>query len=151
MMYIFVILAAIAFLLFFIAIWCGVCLLLARIGGWSALATKFPAVEEPAGERFRFCSAKIGMAAYRTAITAIKSDAGLYLSVFALPRLGHSAILIPWSEMKNPRAKRVLGSCWVDVTVSTPSIIAVRLPAKIVEGKLPNIEPGAAANRWHLN
>ena len=131
-------LAAIAFLLFFIAIWCGVCLLLARIGGWSALATKFRAVEEPAGERFRFCSAKIGIAAYRSAITAIKSDTGLHLSMFPLLRLGHPAILIPWSEMKNPRAKRVLGASWVDVTVSTPSIILVRLPAKIVEGKLPN-------------
>ena len=131
-------LAAIAFLLFFIAIWCGVCLLLARIGGWSALATKFRAVEEPAGEKFRFCSAKIGIAAYRSAITAIKSDTGLHLSMFGLLRLGHSAILIPWSEMKNPRAERVLGACWVDVTVSTPSIIAVRLPAKILEGKLPN-------------
>ena len=139
MTYIFGILAAIAFLLFFIAMWCSVCLLLARIGGWSALATKFRAVEQPAGERFRFCSAKIGIAAYRSAITAIKSDTGLHLSVLALLRLGHSAILIPWSEMKNPRAKRVLGASWVDVTVSTPSIITVRLPAKIVEGKLPNV------------
>jgi hypothetical protein len=132
-------LAAIAFLLFFIALWCGVCLLLAKIGGWSALATKFRAVEEPAGEKFRFCSAKIGIAAYRSAITAIKSDTGLYLSMLALLRLGHSAIVIPWSEMKNPRVKRVFGASWVDVTVSTPSIISVRLPAKIVEGRLSNV------------
>ena len=138
MTYTFGILAAIAFLLFFIASWCGVCLLLARIGGWSALATRFPTVEEPAGQRFRFCSAKIGFAAYRCVITAIKSDTGLHLSMLALMRLGHSPILIPWSEMKNPRAKRMLDASWVDVTVSTPSIIAVRLPVKIVEGKLPN-------------
>ena len=138
MTYTFGILAATAFLLFFIASWCGVCLLLARIGGWSALATRFPAVEEPAGQRFRFCSAKIGFAAYRCVITAIKSDTGLHLSMLALMRFGHSPILIPWSEMKNPRAKRMLGASWVDVTVSTPSIIAVRLPVKLVEGILSN-------------
>ena len=138
MTYVLGILAAVAFLVLFIAMWCGVCLLMARIGGWSALATRFRAPEEPAGERFRFCSMKIGIALYRSAITAIKSDTGLHLSVIALVRLGHSPILIPWSEMKNPQARRVLGASWVDVTVSTPSIIAVRLPAKIVEGKLPN-------------
>jgi hypothetical protein len=108
--YTFGILAIIRFLLFFVAIWCAVCLLLARIGGWSALATRFRAIEEPAGERFRFCSAKIGIAAYRSAITAIKSDGGLHVSMLALLRLGHSPILIPWSEMKNPRAKRLLGA-----------------------------------------
>ena len=131
-------LAVIAFLLFFVAIWCCVCLLLARIGGWSALATKFAAAEEPAGERFRFCSARIGIAAYRSSITAIKSDTGLHLSMLALLRLGHSPILIPWSEMKNPQAKRVLGASWVNITVSTPSMISVRLPTKVVEGKLPH-------------
>ena len=131
-------LAAVAFLLFFIGLWCGVCLLLARIGGWSALAIRFRAVEEPAGEKFRFCSVKIGMALYRSAVTAIKSETGLHLSLIALLRVGHSPILIPWSEMKNPQAGRVLGASWVDVTVSTPSLIAIRLPAKIVEGKLPN-------------
>jgi hypothetical protein len=136
--YIFGSLIAIAFLPVFVAIWCGFCLLLAKIGGWSALAVRFPAVEEPAGEKFRFCSVRIGIALYRSATTAIKTDTGLYLSMYVLFRLGHPAILIPWSEMKNPQAKRIFGASWIEVTISTPSIIVVRLPAKIVEGKLPN-------------
>ena len=126
------------FVPFFILVWCACSLLLARLGGWSALAIKFRATQAPLGEKFTFCAAKIGRGQYVGIITAIKSQSGLYLSVIAPWRLGHPPILIPWAELKNARVSRRFWSWsrWVEVDVSAPSIIAMLLPEKLVRGKI---------------
>ena len=122
----------------FVAVWCCACLLLARVGGWSKLASRFPVSSAPSGERFSFATARIGVTSYSRVLTAIKSDRGLYLAVLAPWRVGHPAILIPWAEMLNPTAKRVLWMDWFDVQVFVPGAITLRVPAKFVQGKLPN-------------
>lgn len=120
----------------FIVMWCGVCVLIAKVGGWSSLATKFRATEMPSGEKFRFCAAKFGFASYNGILTAIKSDAGLHLSVLAPWRLGHPALFIPWAEMRNPRIRKLLMRRWVIVDVSATEMVDVRLPEKLIEGRL---------------
>jgi hypothetical protein len=48
-------------LIFFGGMWTLIPWLLSRIGGWSRLAERFPAPEEPEGRRFRSQSARIGV------------------------------------------------------------------------------------------
>ena len=121
----------------FITLWCGVSLLLSKLGGWSSLAARFPATSTPFGEKFTFAAAKIGGVRYRGVLTAVKAEQGLFLSVFAPWRLGHPPILIPWTELKNPQPKKLFGTDWLDVSVSTPRKVTLRFPESFVQGKLP--------------
>ena len=133
------ILLPVLFVSLFVAIWCAACLSLAKFGGWSALARRFPASCAPQGKTLRHCAAKIGSATYSGILMATPTDYGLHLSVLAPWRLGHPRICIPWTEMKNPKERKILWSHWVEVTVSTPKIVTVRLPEKLVEGHLQNV------------
>jgi hypothetical protein len=120
----------------FLAMWCGGCLVLSKLGGWSSLAERFPARFTPPGEKFIFAAARIGGVRYRGIITAIKAEDGLFLSVFKPWRFGHPPILIPWVELKNFRPQRLWGTDWVDVCVSTRRTIQLRLPSHFIRGKV---------------
>ncbi len=125
--------------LLFPAWWCFVMLVISRIGGWAALASKYRATSVPDGKRFLFQSASLGMTNYGSCLTVIVGPAGLYIKVFPLFRAGHPPLLIPWADMHDLREKKFLW-LWrlVEMRVGTPAIATLTLPFHLIE-QLPAV------------
>jgi hypothetical protein len=123
----------IAFPLF--AAWLSfICYMLARIGGWAALARKYRATSKPEGKRFDFQSGKIGTVNYGSCLIVYVNDTGLYLKVFPLFRAGHPPLFIPWLEFSDLQEKTIFW-LWqvVEMRVGDPPITTVTLPLRLIE------------------
>jgi len=123
-----------AFPFVFVGMWCGVALLLSRIGGWHRLAEEFAANGDPTGTRFSMQSAKVGWVTYSNCLTIYGSENGLYLAPWRLFRLGHPPLFIPWEAIHNPTRRRVLLAETVVFDAGSPSIATLQLPKKVFEG-----------------
>jgi hypothetical protein len=97
-----------AFPLFFAGTWVGVSALLSRLSGWSALAERYPAADEPEGERVVWTSAQLGGVSFRSCLNATLAASGLYLVPARLFRLFMPPILIPWSDIRFEGFTKVL-------------------------------------------
>jgi hypothetical protein len=139
---------ALLFALMFVGLWCGVCLILARFGGWSRLAARFPATSAPIGDKVPFTSAKFGLVRYSNVLSAVRTNEGLYLSIWLPWRLGHPPLFIPWPEMRNLQTSRTFGFDWADVTVDTPHPVKIRLPLKLVTPYLQLSNQASATANW---
>lgn len=86
----------------FVGLWCGVCFLIALIGGWRALAKKYAhGVESFQGNRWHMQSGTMrGLARYRGTLTLGADARGLYLGVMVLFRAGHPPLFVPWNEIE---------------------------------------------------
>jgi predicted Zn-dependent protease len=88
------------FFLFFATLWILVCLLIARVGGWTALA-QFYSLKTPfSGRRWYLQTA--GMRwhmSYNHCLTLGANDKGLYMAVLFLFRFGHPPLFIPWPDI----------------------------------------------------
>jgi hypothetical protein len=116
------------FLVCFGGFWCFVTLLLSRVGGWSRLAERFPAPEQPEGRRFRSQSARLGLVNYNRCLTITISKAGLCLSMTPIFRVGHRPILIPWKEIHDVGTQKILWAEFVSFQVGSPTMAKLRLP-----------------------
>jgi hypothetical protein len=87
-----------AFALGFPAMWCGVCFLLALMGGWRSMASRY----RYQGSRLpalQYTSARLGVVNYRGVLRVGADTGGLYLAVMVLFRVGHPALCVPWSAI----------------------------------------------------
>ena len=75
---------------------------LARAGGLTRLAARYPATAQPNGQTLRFQSVQIGSVRWRLSTTVSISEEGLYLSMSTL-LVQQPPILIPWDEIKRVR------------------------------------------------
>jgi hypothetical protein len=114
-------------ILFFGGLWCGISLLLSRVGGWSGLAERFPAPEQPEGKRFRSQSGRLGLVNYNRCLTIYISKGGLYLSMTPLFRVGHRPMLIPWKEIHDVETQQVLWAEFVSFQIGSPTMATLRL------------------------
>jgi len=96
----YVALVAIAFVAFFVIVWCFVLWLAAWMSGWRRLAERFATAFEFTGEVSSFVSARIGIANYSGALIAGANDQGLYLVPIRIFRPFHRPLLIPWTEIE---------------------------------------------------
>lgn len=125
----------ILFPLFFVGMWCAVCLVLSTMGGWRRLAESFPAKGRPSGKRFFMQAGKVGQVNYGSCLTIHSSADGLHLSVWLPFRLGHPPLFIPWSAIRNPTTQRFLWMESVEFDVLDSSeVVTLRLSKKIFEG-----------------
>ena len=92
---------------FFIGMWVLVEFIISKMG-WSGLASKYKSDTEFIGNRIGIISASINFANYRNVLILKYNDEGIYLKPIILFRLFHPPILIPWSEIKEVRDKRIL-------------------------------------------
>ena len=118
---------------FFILLWLTIFAVLARAGGWSALAKQYRFVGVPEGEKFSFQSAELRWVGYNGCVTIRISTEGLYLAVWRVLRFCHPPLLIPWSDL---HVLKVRPTAWFpDVTLSagTPPLTRIRLPYRILE------------------
>ena len=89
------------FPIFFVSMWAFGSKLLARTGGWEAMASLWPAPSTLAVSR-RFLKAGVFGSSCRyngVLITGATKD-GLYLDVLLPCRIGHQALLIPWDQLE---------------------------------------------------
>jgi hypothetical protein len=123
---------ALWFVPFFLLVWCSVCAVLARLGGWHSLARHYRALGKPNGKRFGMQSARFGWVDYNGCLSIRVAAEGLYIAMWPMFRLAHPPLLIPWSAL------RVLGvndRWWrrdVTLAVGMPEIARIRLPLRVV-------------------
>jgi hypothetical protein len=96
------------FLAFFAAMWCGVSYMVARISGWTALAARYRALDEPTGERLLWTSAQLGGASFRSCLNLTLSASGLSMVPSLLFRLFMKPLLIPWSDARFEGFSKIL-------------------------------------------
>lgn len=85
----------------FIGLWCGVCFLIALIGGWRRLAQTYSLNASAFnGRTWTMRRARMGISQYKGVLTLGADQRGLYLAVFALFRPGHAPLYIPWEDIQ---------------------------------------------------
>ncbi len=138
-----------------VLVWCAVLSLLAKLGGWSALAEHYRADSDFDGPKRRFQS--IGMERVRAMPVSINNVAeigvdGQYLrlSMFLLFRPGHPPLKIPFSDLSAHERKLLLGSDVLMRTAREPSIgiVISRALAEWIaasSGGLFRLDPATAA------
>jgi hypothetical protein len=127
------VLAPLAFLLLFPLFWCGICWLLAQVGGWARLAQRFATHQTPRGTPFHWQSGSLGWVSYRGVLQLDAAHDGLFLAMPWLFRVGHAPLFLPWAELHHARELRVLWLRFVRVEVGQPPSARLRLPAKVLE------------------
>jgi len=91
----------VGFPILFIGIWSGVCYLLATVGGWQKLATKYETEKTTVIEqKFTDENGRFGFTNYKFTLTVGFSPAGLYIANNPFFRIGHPPLLIPWTNVK---------------------------------------------------
>jgi hypothetical protein len=95
----------IVFLLFWVAMWCAICLTLSVWGGWYVLAKYYRATQPFSGKLWHFRSASffrngaMRPSSYGGCLTFGASTEGLYISTMLPFRLGHPPLFVPWSDI----------------------------------------------------
>jgi hypothetical protein len=123
----------VTFPVYFVALWCAVCLVLSVSGGWRRLGERYAARDVPLGERFLMRSVGVGWVSYNNCLTFRRGHDGFYMSVWYIFRLGHPPLYIPWSDVQNIQTYRQL---WVDVVkfdVGAPRVATVRMTKKMYD------------------
>jgi len=135
--YIYAPLLALAFAALFVAIWCGVCLLLSRVSGWDRLSQIYPGAAPPAGKRFAPMGVLMGLARYKGCVVCITGPEGLHLSVLRIFQLGHPPLLIPWSAITVTRLRKVAWKEAVEFQIASPNPVIVTMEKAVLEGWKP--------------
>jgi hypothetical protein len=87
------------FMVFGPLLWIGVCVLLAYVARWPALAARFPAPGPPQGTALPGQVTGIGLV--RDNVTTLHvSPQGLYMTPMILFRPGRKPVLVPWAQVK---------------------------------------------------
>lgn len=92
----------------FVGMWLLMSALFALTGGWLFLARRFRAGRRPEGRRLRGEVRRLGPVAENNITHMIVSDSGLYLYSSLLFRFMRPALLIPWTEVRFVRERRML-------------------------------------------
>jgi hypothetical protein len=122
-------------LLGFVVIWCLVVLLVSRVSGWHRLSGTFAAPGPPGGTRLAGLSGSVGSVRYRNCLIAHVTELGFFLSPFAIFRMGHPTLFVPWAMVTDRQAARLP---WVDgirFKVGIPPIGSMLLPPEVFEAR----------------
>jgi hypothetical protein len=114
-------------------LWLAVILITPRLSGWNKLASLSRAPGPPSGERFPFEFGKIGSVYFWYCITLYRAPQGIYPSPSRIFLFGQPPLLIPWSELRNPREKRLFFSPMQEFDVGSPSVATLELRSDIVK------------------
>jgi len=114
-------------------LWCAVCLLLSRLGGWHRLARQYATQRQPSGRGFAMQSGWIGIVSYRNCLTVHVAPEGLFLSVMALLSIGHPRLLIPWSAIHEREPRKHLWRTTTRFEVGQPTLARIELAPEILE------------------
>ncbi len=122
----------------FIAMWCGVCKLLALIGGWARLARRYPAGRRRAHDASWMQAGGVGVVRYNGTLTLGTCPEGLHLSVMKLFSFGHPPVFIPWPELHGLKAHDQWGIERLEFQAGHPAVTKLFLPKNVLLS-LPHI------------
>jgi len=129
------------FVVFLVAAWIAVTLLLAVLSGWPSLARRFRADARPPGAPLRGQVSRIGLVTERNVTGLVISDRGLYLWTLWPFRLLRPPLLIPWSAIRSVRERSVL---WVPTyVVDVGASVEIALRKKAYDAIQPFLPPNA--------
>lgn len=120
---------AIAMPLVFVGFWMSVCWLLALVGGWHGLASRY-AVHDETKPATQSISGALGVVSYNGVLQVGASNTGLDLRVMALFRAGHPPLRIPWTDIRVEKENAGLFG-WQTILRLGPNGPALRLPSKV--------------------
>ncbi|MGI9627569.1 MAG: hypothetical protein ACR2QM_12085 [Longimicrobiales bacterium] len=84
----------------FITIWIAVSLILSFVGGWRALAREYRAPHPvPDGAWVERRVLFSGSARYKNVLRLRANDAGIFISVAPMFRIGHPPLFLPWEDL----------------------------------------------------
>ena len=109
--------------------------LLAFLSGWKTLAAAYRPTEEPPGERFGWCSARIGLVNYNNCLNVVAGRFGLHVSMNFLLRSGHRPFYVPWSELTITPEKGLVFA-YIGFTAQKAPHVHLRLPRSHAEAIL---------------
>lgn len=122
-----------AFCVFGPALWCFVVWLMSLVSGWQRMARHFAAgARQPAGKAFRHVTARIGWVHYKHVLEVHVGQAGVFLSLPWLFRIGHAPLLLPWSALRHLGRRRQLFLEWDRFEVEKAGV-RLMLPAGLIE------------------
>ena len=116
-----------------VGFWCLVVKLISLIGGWNRLAQRFKTEARPEGRSFSRQSMRLGIANYSGGLNVVVSPEGLYLSLSFIFRVGHPPLLIPWTEIYDPREETFLFWRHTKITVGKPALATLKLSSAIMD------------------
>jgi hypothetical protein len=131
------------FVPFLAALWLGVLHLLAGLGGWRRLASRYAAGTTPAGERFAFRSAFLGGVSYGACLRFTAGPGGLGLAVLTPFRPGHPPLFVPWPDLR-AESERVLLVQRVRLTFAKAPGVTLRVSRRLAR-ELARASRGALA------
>jgi hypothetical protein len=127
------------FALYFIALWVLVSYVLGLLSGWLVLSHRFRDIGRFYSYQWFFQSIRLGTLCgnYSNCANFGADEAGLYMAVFPIFRIGHPPLFIPWSEIQVlsgnigfifKKRKLLLGR-----QESIPLVVGLALAAKLKE------------------
>jgi hypothetical protein len=133
-------LAVAAFLALDFLIWFALLSVIARLGGWHAVAQRYSTSVEPEGQRFRWCFAAFRWLDYNGCLTMVVSAEGLYIAIWKLCRIGHPSLLIPWSALHFVKIHKVWFIHQAFLEVDAPALTTIKIPYRIFEAAKPFLQ-----------
>jgi hypothetical protein len=123
------------FIVFFLALWSGVCFLASSVSGWHALSRRFTKRSEPYGETktagpFFYTVHTRFWSHYGGVIRVTAAQDALYLSVLFLFRIAHPPLRIPWDEIQITRTK-FLWRRLIQLTLGSQEKISMRISERM--------------------
>jgi len=115
----------------FVGVWSFVLWILSHVGGWQALAQQYRTTRKPTGHCFNAEAIRLGLVNYNFISQLCSTPAGLYLSVWSIFKIGHPPLLIPWSELHNPRPVQFLWKKMIRFDIGSPKITTITLSEKV--------------------
>ncbi len=135
----------------FPVIWLSVVAVVARIGGWRALAERYEDTGSAEPEqRFRFGSVVLRRwlpARYRGSVHIGLGAAGLFLTPLFVFRFQHPPLRIPWTAVARCEDGSLLGFRWVDVELKDESP-TLRFYGKVGDEVTEAWRRSGAASDW---
>jgi hypothetical protein len=124
---------AVGFPLFFVTMWCSVCLLLSAVGGWRRIAERFPDIPIPDGATasYPMATGMVGLVSYRNCLKVQVAPGGVHVAVWKIFGLGHPPMFIPWNAMHNITLRKFLFIDQVAFDIGQPKLARMALPRKI--------------------
>ncbi len=111
--------------------WAGSAILASHMSGWASLAQAYRLTGDFPAQRWSFQSAAMRWYAhYGSCLTVAADSTGLYLSVWAIFRMFHPALFIPWSEI-SVRSSKILWSRVVEFRLGRELAIPFRVCEKL--------------------
>ena len=116
--------------------------ILSAIGGWPRLARQFRAPENfQSGQLFRWQSAQVGIVSSNNILKVRVAEEGLHLSLPWLFSFMHPPLLIPWTEIKAARQRKLFFRSALLLTVGEPKIVTIGFPeSRLTQAILPHVQ-----------